>query len=103
MVAQEEQNFFEAVLFSPHPFRRPRTLLPLPFGGGESWSDRLACHIRMLRNADQFFGDVLRRQNEVHTARRNGVARHGIVLGRFVLSKGDSAFGFDGLHPQRPV
>ena len=129
MVAQEEQNFLEAVVSrlaaSPLQLRRaparapcaafrvrPRAAashrprapsrtpgrLPPDAEFGRSPSD-----VGMLRNAGEFLRDVLRRENEIHAARRHRAARHRVVFGRIILRERDPALGLDGLQPQRAV
>ena len=99
MIAQQKQNFLETVFPSTPLFRGLLTLLLLSFRRGERRTEGLACHVRMPGNAGQFFGDVFRRQNEIHTARRNGAARHRVIFGRFILSKSNPALSLDSLRP----
>src|SRR5579871_1969095 len=119
MVAQEQQNSFEAVLH-----RRWLILRSIRLCADLSRLDaraalstlgsfalirlslRLAgtaCHIRMLRNEGEFFGDVLWLENAIHTTGRYRAAGHGIVFRRFVLGKSDSALGLDRLQTQCAV
>src|SRR5437867_4003482 len=98
MIAQQKQNFLETVFPSTPLFRGPLAFLLLSFRRGEPRTEGLACHIVMLGNAGQFFGDVLRRQNEIHTTSGDGAARHRIVSSRFILSKSNPTLSLDGLH-----
>src|SRR5436190_17488738 len=96
MITQQKQNFLETV-FSSALFRGLLAFLLLAFRRGERRTEGLSCHIWMLGNAGQLFGDALRRQNEIHTACRDGAARHRVISGRFVLSKSNPALSFDSL------
>jgi len=98
MIAQQKQNFLETVFPSTSLFRGLLTFLLLSFRRGEGRTEGLACHIGMLGNAGQFFGDVLRRQNEIHTTSRDGAARHRVISSRFILSESNPALSLDGLH-----
>jgi hypothetical protein len=64
---------------------------------------KLTRDVRMLRNAGEFFGDVLRLENEIHASRRHRAPRHRIVSGRFILRERNPALSFDGLQSQRAI
>src|SRR5712691_793599 len=98
MIAQQKQNFLETVFPSTLLFRGLLTFLLISFRRGERRTEGLACHIWMPGNAGQFFGDVLRRQNEIHTTSRDGTARHRVISGRLILSKSNPALSLDGFH-----
>ena len=83
-----------ASCFAQKPFRHART------GAGRERPPR---DIGMLRDAGQLLRDLRRRQNKIHTARRDRASRHRVVFGRFILREGDSALGFDRLQPQGAV
>ncbi len=88
----------------------PRVLLQDPYNGGDRphredfrciWAARL---LQACDASQDALGKFMYRRNDVHTARGNGAARHGIKLsGLGGLRHGQAAGCVDGLKAQGPV
>ena len=111
VVAHQQQDFFETVFrplagaglgfgmrtASPGSRQRGFSLCLLGRSGPSPHQVGMADDMR------QFFGDVLRRENEIHAAGRDGTARHRVVFGRFILGKANPRFSSNRFQSQRPV
>jgi hypothetical protein len=59
--------------------------------------------ISYFRAATEGARNVLRRENKIHAADRNGAARHRVVSRRFILGEGNPAIGLDRNQSKRAV
>ena len=61
-------------------------------------------HVGMAAEPAELLPDAIRRENEIHTTRADGAARHAVISGGlFILGKGDAALGFDGLQAKGAI
>src|SRR5215472_2838761 len=96
MIAQEQHDFLQRVFLNIFDVKGG-------ISGNFFLSVNFASYVWMFSDAGNFSGDLFRRQHKINIACGNRAAWHTFVLGRVVLSKGNSVLSLDSLQSQRAI